>query len=292
MSETEHRPEWLKKPRRLSEAVMATRRAVKNLELHTVCQSARCPNISECFCAGNATFLILGDRCTRDCAFCAVDHGSPGEPDPEEGRRIVRYLEDTSTRFAVITSVTRDDLADGGAAHFERVVHDIKKSLPGVGIELLVPDFRGRADLIARVAGLPVEVFGHNLETVSRLYSRVRRGAGYDRSLELLRQAGALLPAGRLLKSGIMLGLGEEPEDLEVLFADLAACGVEILTMGQYLRPAPKNSPVRRYYRPEEFEELKRRAEARGICTVVAGPYVRSSYLAEEHYLSTLRKSV
>jgi len=292
LSESEVRPEWLKKRQPLSEAVMATRRAVKNLGLHTVCQSARCPNISECFCSGNATFLILGDHCTRNCAFCAVEHGKPSSPDPEEGKKIVRYIEGAGTRYAVITSVTRDDLEDGGAAHFERVVRDIKNSLPEVGIELLVPDFHGRADLITRIAALPIQVFGHNLETVSSLYPRIRAGAGYERSLELLRTAAAVLPPDRLLKSGIMLGLGESRGDLEVLFDDLAACGVRILTMGQYLRPTRENTTVSRYYHPDEFAELKSLAEAREITTVVAAPYVRSSYLAEEHYLATLRKSV
>jgi lipoic acid synthetase len=292
LSENEVRPLWLRKGNRLSEEVLATRRSVKSLGLHTVCQSARCPNVSECFCAGNATFLILGDRCTRDCAFCAVGHGSPADPDPDEGKKIARYIKSTRTRFAVITSVTRDDLGDGGAAHFERVVNDIKKALPDVSIELLVPDFSGKSIPIARVAGLPIEVFGHNLETVPRLYPHIRRGADYTRSLDLLRQAASLLPAGRLLKTGIMLGLGEEPDDLDMLFADVAACGVDILTLGQYLRPGQDNTPVRRYYHPEEFAELKTRAEAQGITTVVAGPYVRSSYLAEEHYLSTLGKSV
>jgi lipoic acid synthetase len=292
LSENEVRPGWLRKEKRLSPEVLATRRKVKTLGLHTVCQSARCPNVGECFCSGNATFLILGERCTRDCAFCAVDHGSPGAPDPEEGRKIAAYIEAAGTRFAVITSVTRDDLADGGAGHFERVVRDIRSRLPKLGIELLVPDFKGRPDLIARVAGLPIEVFGHNLETVPRLYAQIRRGADYARSLTLLRRAAAVLPAGRLLKTGIMLGLGEKPEDLDPLFADLVTCGVDILTMGQYLRPTQKNSPVRRYYHPDEFAALKSRAEKQGIPTVVAGPYVRSSYLAEEHYLSTLRKSV
>jgi lipoic acid synthetase len=281
------RPAWLRKPLRLSPEVLRLRREIGGLGLATVCESARCPNLGECYCAGIATFLILGELCTRDCAFCAIGHGPPGGPDPAEGTRIAAFIRSHSIRFAVLTSVTRDDLEDGGAEHFERVVRDIRGQLPAVGLELLVPDFRGRAGPVERVAGLPIQVFAHNMETVRELYPRVRRGADYERSLEVLRRAVRSRTPGLRVKSGIMVGLGEQPGQLEELFADLAAAGAQILTIGQYLRPTGFNAPVIRYYNPEEFEHLRALAAARGIPTVVAGPYVRSSYLAEQAFLAS-----
>lgn len=278
------KPDWLRKPLRLSPEVLRLRREIGNLGLATVCESARCPNLGECYCAGIATFLILGELCTRDCAFCAVGHGPPTEPDADEGVRIARFISAHCLRFAVITSVTRDDLEDGGAGHFARVVGDIRDRVPGVGLELLVPDFRGRPGAVEAVARLPVQVFAHNLETVRELYPRVRRGADYDRSLEVLRTAGRVRTPRVRLKSGIMVGLGEEPDQLERLFQDLAAAGTQILTIGQYLRPTGDNAHVIRYYKPEEFERLRNLAAGRGIRTVVAGPYVRSSYLAEQTF--------
>ena len=278
------RPPWLRKKKRLSAEVLQTLREIDHLGLHTVCESARCPNLGECYQCGNATFLILGDRCTRNCAFCAVDHGSAAVPDPEEGVKIARYVRMAGIRFAVITSVTRDDLSDGGAGHFVRVVEDIRSRVPQIGLELLVPDFGGRQESIRDVAGLPVEVFAHNVETVPALYSHVRGGADYRRSLELLGLAAQVRRPGVRLKSGIMVGLGETAAQLEGLFADLAAASVEILTIGQYLIPSQKNTPVVRYYKPEEFDELKIRAENQGIPYVLAGPYVRSSYLAERAF--------
>jgi lipoic acid synthetase len=278
------RPEWLRKQKRLSSEVLQTLREIDHLGLHTVCESARCPNLGECYQRGNATFLILGDRCTRNCGFCAVEHGPPLPPDREEGRKIARYIEVAEIRFAVITSVTRDDLPDGGAAHFVRVVRDIRASHPAVGLELLVPDFQGRQESIETVAGTSIQVFAHNVETVQGLYHRVRAGADYRRSLELLRLAGAAKGPKVKLKSGIMVGLGESGEELRRLFADLAVAGVQILTIGQYLIPSKKNNPVVRYYKPEEFDALKVQAEHEGIPCVLAGPYVRSSYLAEQAF--------
>ena len=283
MSSTQ-RPYWLRKVQRLSPEVLETRRKLGALGLHTVCESARCPNLGECYCAGVATFLILGERCTRACAFCAVEHGAPREPDPLEGARIARYIRERSIRYAVITSVTRDDLADGGAAHFVRVAGDIRAELPEVGLELLVPDFRGLTAAVEAVAGLPIQVLAHNMETVRELYPRVRRGADYERSLSVLRAAGRSLRPEARLKSGIMVGLGESQPELERLFADLAGCGVDILTIGQYLRPTRVNEPVVRYYNPEEYERLRLMAVERGIRAVVAGPYVRSSYQAEQAF--------
>jgi lipoic acid synthetase len=281
------RPEWLRKVQHLSPEVLKTRREIGALGLRTVCQSARCPNLGECYCAGVATFLILGDRCTRGCAFCAVEHGSAGEPDPREGTAIAGYIRKRSIRFAVITSVTRDDLADGGASHFVRVTMDIRAQLPLVGLELLVPDFRGLLSSVEAVAGLPIQVFAHNVETVPELYPRIRKGADYRRSLAVLQAAGRTLRPEARLKSGIMVGLGESLEQLEMLFGDLAGCGVDILTIGQYLQPTRVNEPVIRYYNPEEYERLRLMAGGLGIRTVVAGPYVRSSYLAEQAFVAS-----
>ena len=260
------RPDWLRKPLRLGPEVLKIRREIGSLGLATVCESARCPNLGECYCAGIATFLILGERCTRDCAFCAVGAWPAGASRiPRKGSGSPASSRAHSLRFAVITSVTRDDLEDGGAGHFARVVGDIRRELPRVGLELLVPDFRGRPGTVEAVARLPVQVFAHNLETVRELYPQVRSGADYDRSLQVLRRAAAARAPGVRLKSGIMVGLGERPEQLEGLFADLAAAGVQILTIGQYLRPTGFNAPVIRYYKPEEFEHLRTLAAGRGI---------------------------
>jgi len=286
------RPAWLRKEMKLSPEVLQTLREIDNLGLHTVCESARCPNLGECYQRGNATFLILGEHCTRNCGFCAVDHAPPTPPDPEEGLKIARYIRAARIRFAVITSVTRDDLNDGGAGHFCRVVGDLRARGPGLGLELLVPDFQGRRESVGAVAALPVQVFAHNVETVQSLYRHVRQGADYRRSLEVLRLAARVRRAGVQLKSGIMVGLGESREQLDGLFADLAGVGVEILTIGQYLIPSKKNNPVVRYYNPEEFDELKVRAENKGIPYVLAGPYVRSSYLAEKAFRESRQKRV
>ncbi len=288
------RPPWLRKQKNLTPEVMRTRRQIDGLGLHTVCESARCPNLGECFACGNAAFLILGDHCTRDCAFCAVEHGAPQPPDVQEGQKIADYVRANTIRYAVLTSVTRDDLPDGGAAHFRRVVEDLKRLVPSLQIELLVPDFQGRRESIEAVVKLPIEVFAHNIETVRELYRRVRRGANYQRSLQVLRIAAALRnkQESPRIKSGIMVGLGETEDQLQRLFTDLAAVPVEILTIGQYLQPSKFNAPVHRYYEPDEYELLRERAVACGIRHVVAGPYVRSSYLAEQAYRGSLEKSV
>jgi lipoic acid synthetase len=277
---------------------MRTRRIIGGLGLHTVCESARCPNLGECYACGNATFLILGDQCTRGCAFCAVDHGHPRPPDQEEGKKIADYVRSNGIRFAVLTSVTRDDLPDGGASHFVRVVEDLKKLVPSLQIELLVPDFAGHRGMIEWVVGLPIEVFAHNVETIEEQYQRVRSGADYRRSLDVLntaaqsRNSGSGQSASPHIKTGIMVGLGETDEQLQRLFSDLAAVSVEILTIGQYLQPSKFNAPVHRYYNPDEYELLRETAVACGIRHVVAGPYVRSSYLAEQAYRGSLQKNV
>lgn len=279
------RPEWLRKKKSLTPEVLRTRRRIEGLGLRTVCESAQCPNLGECYACGNATFLIMGGHCTRDCRFCAVEGGSPEPLDSVEGQKIARYIAAAGIRYAVITSVTRDDLPDGGAAHFASVVAELRGRLPALRIELLVPDFRGSPEAIRQVAGLPIEVFGHNLETVEELYGRVRPSADYARSLAVLRLAGAARRPGVLLKTGIMVGLGESEEALARLFGDLAAAGVQILTIGQYLQPSKFNIPVDRYYKPEEYDRLREMALTAGVARVVAAPYVRSSYLAEQAYL-------
>jgi len=284
MSGVTRRPAWLRKETLLTPQVIAHRERIARLGLHTVCQSARCPNLSECFQAGIATFLVLGDRCTRDCAFCAIGHGPAAAPDPGEGERIAGHMRAGGIRYAVITSVTRDDLADGGAAHFASVVAAVRAALPDAGLELLVPDFGGNPSAIELAVDLPIQVFAHNLETVPTLYPRARRGAEYRRSLAVLERAAARRRPGTRIKTGVMVGLGERREELERLFADAAGAGVEIVTIGQYLRPSWRNLPVDRYVTPAEFAELGAIARARGIAVAVAGPYVRSSYLAEQAF--------
>jgi lipoic acid synthetase len=289
------RPAWLRKETLLTPEVIAHREGIARLGLHTVCVSARCPNLSECFQAGNATFLILGDRCTRDCAFCAIGHGPAAAPDPEEGERIASHMRAGGIRYAVITSVTRDDLPDGGAAHFASVAAAIRAALPDAGLELLVPDFLGNPAAIEMAVDLPIQVFAHNLETVPSLYPRARRGADYRRSLGVLERGPARRRPGTRIKTGVMVGLGERREELERLFADAAGAGVEIVTIGQYLRPSWANLPVERYPAPAEFAELGALARAHGIAVAVSGPYVRSSYLAERAFadaLAAVEKSV
>ncbi len=275
------RPSWLRKNKPITPDVLEQKRRITRSGLHTVCESARCPNLSECFASGNATFLILGELCTRDCGFCAVRHGAPSPPDPQEGARIASCMREAGVRYAVITSVTRDDLPDGGAEHFARVVRDVKRELPEAGLELLVPDFMGDPAAVDLLMELPIEVFGHNVETVESLYSKVRRGAQYARSLEVLRRAAEKPPRRALVKSGVMVGLGETREELRSLFSDLVGVGVDMLTIGQYLQPEKERVPVSRYVQPEEFEELAELARSRGIPEVFSGPFVRSSYLAE-----------
>ncbi len=281
MSGAPRRPSWLRKDQRQDGEVMAQRRRIAGLGLHTVCQSARCPNLAECYTAGNATFLILGDHCTRSCAFCAVGRGAPEAPDPAEGARIAEHMRGGGIRYAVITSVTRDDLPDGGASHFAAVVAAVRAVLPEVGLELLVPDFRGAMEAVDLTAALPVQVWGHNLETVASLYGTARRGADYRRSLAVLERAASRRSPDLRVKTGVMVGLGERREELERLFVEAAGAGVDILTIGQYLRPSWDRLPVARYLAPAEFDELSAAARAAGIEVVVAGPYVRSSYLAE-----------
>ncbi|NOY08921.1 MAG: lipoyl synthase [Spirochaetes bacterium] len=282
------KPEWLRKKKTLSPEVIETKRKIKGLGLYTVCEAASCPNISECFLRGTASFMILGRYCTRNCAFCDVRHGIPTDIDNEEGIRIAAYIREMDIRYAVITSVTRDDLPDGGASHFAHVVEDIKKSVPQVTIELLVPDFNGSHSSVAEVMNTGIGVFSHNLETVPRMYPDVRAGADYFRSLEILEYAKSIGKTNILIKSGIMTGLGETADELDMIFKDIASAGVDILTIGQYLQPSKENLHVSRYVSPDEFEKLKLNAKKRGIPVIIAGPYIRSSYMAEEAYLQCI----
>jgi lipoic acid synthetase len=281
MTERRH-PPWLKVRAPGGPAYAQTRAAVKELGLHTVCEEARCPNIGECWGHGTATFMLLGDVCTRNCGFCAVAHGRPLAVDPAEPLRVAAAVARLGLRHVVVTSVDRDDLPDGGAGHFAASARAIKGLRPACRVEVLVPDFRGDLTAVATVAGSPIDVFNHNVETVPRLYRRVRPGARYPRSLSLLEAAKRARP-GLLTKAGLMLGLGESEDEVLSVFDDLRGAGCDVLTLGQYLRPSARHLPVERYVPPEEFAVLRARALARGFRHVEAGPLVRSSYHAWAH---------
>ncbi len=275
-------PPWLKVRAPGGPGFAETMATVRELGLHTVCQEARCPNIGECWGHRTATFMLLGDTCTRNCGFCAVTHGRPLAVDPAEPLRVASAVARLGLRHVVVTSVNRDDLADGGAAHFAATAGAIKRLLPGCRVEVLVPDFQGNLASVAEVVVSPIDVFNHNLETVPRLYRRVRAGARYARSLAVLEAA----HRGRerlLTKTGLMLGLGETQEELASVFRDLRSIGCDILTLGQYLRPSGEHLPVERYVPPEEFTALGAEALALGFRHVEAGPLVRSSYHAWSH---------
>jgi lipoic acid synthetase len=258
-------------------------RLLHGLGVGTVCEAARCPNRGECLGAGTATFLILGGVCTRRCGFCAVAQGTPAACDPGEPAAVAEAVRSLGLAYAVVTSVTRDDLPDGGASAFAATIGAVRACRPGTPVEVLVPDFAGAAGALEQVLAAGPAVLGHNIETVPRLYPRVRPGAAYERSLALLRRARELAP--RLpVKSGIMVGLGEEPEEVAAVLRDLAAAGCAALTIGQYLQPGRTRLPVARYLRPEEFAALAEAARAAGIAHVAAGPLVRSSYRAQEAY--------
>lgn len=275
------KPRWLKKGLPPGPEYERVRRILKSQNLHTVCQEARCPNLWECFSRHTATFMILGNRCTRNCRFCAVTHGEPEAPDPGEPRRIAETAFSMGLCHVVVTSVTRDDLPDGGAAHFAATVYAIRERLPEATVEVLVPDFRGDSDALRTVTASRPDVFNHNVETVERLYPAFRPGAGYDRSLELLRRVKEF-DESLVIKSGLMLGLGETAEELTATLRDLRTARCDILTLGQYLQPTAANLPVGRYVPPEEFDAWKERALEMGFRAVASGPHVRSSYHAGE----------
>ena len=278
-------PEWLiNEVRRAkrgtgAETVAQTRDLLDRLHLPTVCDSARCPNRGECFSHHTATFLILGDICTRGCAFCAVKKGKPSSLEADEPQRLARAVAELGLRHVVITSVTRDDLPDGGAAHYARVVAALGQHCPGVRVELLVPDFAGSREALATVLASKPDILAHNLETVPRLYPQVRRGADYRLSLTVLEQAKELSPK-IITKSGLMLGLGEESPEVEAVLRDLRQVACDMLTLGQYLFPSLHHVPVARYVDPDEFASRQRQALDLGFKSVAAGPLVRSSYKA------------
>jgi len=260
---------------------MELKRLVRGLRLHTVCESAACPNIGECWNHRTATFMILGNYCTRRCGFCAVQKGAPLAVDPDEPRRVAEACEHLGLRHAVITSVNRDDLKDGGAAHFAAVIRAIRERIPGCRVEVLVPDFQGSREAMRTVMDAEPDVLNHNIETVPRLYREVRFGARYERSLEMLEYAAALRPEIPT-KSGLMVGLGETDEEVLAVLEDLRRHRVRIVTIGQYLRPTLQHLPVLRYVTPGQFDEYRRAALALGFEHVESGPFVRSSYHAAD----------
>ncbi len=284
----EPRPEWLRIRLATPASYHKVRELVDRLNLHTVCQEARCPNIYECWGEhGTATFMILGDVCTRRCGFCAVTSGRPqAGVDPEEPAHVAEAVRVMGLRHAVITSVDRDDLRDGGAGHFARVIRSIHEQNSGTAVEVLTPDFRGVPDALDIVLGAAPEVFSHNMETVPRLYREARPGSRYDRSLALLAEASRRRDEGEYagrVKTGIMVGLGEKPEEVHGTIREIRGAGVEILTVGQYLQPTAKHLPVDRWVHPDEFAGYRELALSIGFAHCEAGPLVRSSYHAHEH---------
>ena len=278
----ERKPPWLRARVPSGAAYFRTRSILSELRLTTVCQEALCPNLGECWAHSTATFMLMGESCTRSCGFCAVKHGAPQRLDALEPARVATAAARLGLRHVVVTSVNRDDLPDGGASHFAATARAIKDRTPDCAVELLVPDFRGDERSLQVVVDSPIDVLDHNTETVPRLYPTVRPGSKYERSLELLARA-KRMRAELLVKSGVMAGLGETDEELCQVFADLRAAGCDILTVGQYLRPTREHLPVRRFVSPDEFARLRARALAMGFHHVEAGPLVRSSYHAWQH---------
>ena len=277
------KPAWLHKRLPSNCIVPTLEREFDELNIHTICREAWCPNQGECFSKGLATFLILGNRCTRNCRFCAVKHATPLPPDPDEPVRLALEIKKLGLKFAVITSVTRDDLPDGGAGHFSETIVAIRQNCPGVGVEVLIPDFLGDSASLSYVTKALPEVLNHNIETVPRLYPSVRPQANYSRSLTVLRKAKQTNPQ-LLTKSGIMLGLGEIESEVRQAMSDLLANGCDILTLGQYLCPSDQHYPVADYISPEVFKMYETVGLEMGFASVSAGPFVRSSYMAKQHY--------
>jgi lipoic acid synthetase len=281
LRETQGRkPAWLKVRAPGGPNYMRLKALMRERNLHTVCEEARCPNIGECWEERTATFMILGEVCTRRCGFCAVSHGRPTWEDRDEPERVGRTVAEMELHHVVVTSVNRDDLADGGAGVFARTIQAIRGAAPGCRVEVLIPDFQGAAPALAAVLEARPDVLSHNIETVPRLYREVRPGSRYERSLEVLARA-HVHPTAPLTKSGMMLGLGETLDEARATMADLRAAGVQLLTLGQYLRPSPRHLPVARYVPPEEFRALAADGRLLGFRHVEAGPLVRSSYHAK-----------
>ena len=275
------RPAWIRARAPQGPVYERLQGLIRGLELHTVCEEAHCPNLGECWSRGTATFMILGDVCTRACGFCAVRTGRPaGPPDVDEPRRVADAVARMGLRHAVVTSVNRDDQADGGAGIFAATIAEIRARVPACAVEVLIPDFKGKWEALGIVLRARPDVLNHNVETVPRLYRQARPGASVTRSLELLKRA---KDAGLLAKSGIMVGLGEEWPEIEETIEAIRTSGTDVLTVGQYLRPSPQHLPVRRYYTPEEFGSIRTFALRQGFAYVESGPLVRSSYHAESH---------
>ena len=274
------KPAWLKVRAPGGPKYLRLKGLMREWNLHSVCEEAHCPNIGECWEDLTATFMILGDVCTRNCGYCAVTHGRPQWEDREEPERVGRAVGELALEHVVITSVNRDDLADGGAAHFAATVGAIRRHAPGCRVELLIPDLQGNADALDTVITAGPDILNHNTETVPRLYKVARHGGRYERTLDLFRRARRVAP-GLLTKSGIILGLGEERDELMATLRDLREADVNILTLGQYLRPSAQHLPVARYYHPDEFRELGEIGRALGFAHVESGPLVRSSYHAK-----------
>ena len=273
---------------RVTPAVVRMQRLLRGLELHSVCEEARCPNLARCFGRATVTFMLLGDVCTRACRFCNVRTGRPEPPDPDEPGRVAEAVAALRLAHVVLTSVNRDDLPDQGSVQFAGAVRAVRERAPQTTLEVLTPDFRGDATCIGRVADARPDVYNHNVETVPRLYRRVRPGAVFRRSVELLEVVKRRHP-GMLTKSGLMLGLGEERSEVVQVLCDLRSSGVDAVTLGQYLRPTLRHVPVERYLDPEEFEDLREKAQALGFSHVASGPLVRSSFRADEA-LGVLRR--
>ncbi len=279
-NDIERRPEWLKVRAPGGETYANVKTMMRSKTLHTVCEEARCPNISECWNAGTATFMILGDTCTRSCGFCAVKTGRPLVLDKEEPRRVAEAVQSMNLKHAVITSVNRDELPDGGSIIFAETIKAVREVNPGITIEVLIPDFKGKMESLQRIIEARPDVLNHNTETVPRLYRRVRPQAKYEWTLGLLAEA---KKQGSRTKTGIMLGLGETREELLKVMQDLCDINVDVLTLGQYLQPTKAHLPVERFVHPDEFAELKQLGEEMGFGWVESGPLVRSSYHAERH---------
>lgn len=276
------KPDWIRVKLTGNEAVVHIKKTLRKNQLHSVCEEAACPNLNECFSLGTATFMIMGDLCTRRCPFCDVAHGKPSPLDVNEPINLASTIKQLALKYAVITSVNRDDLRDGGASHFCACVKAIREQSPATKIEVLVPDFRGRLTVALEfLQSSPVDIFNHNLETIPRLYRQVRPGANYQHSLDLLKAHHEILPATPT-KSGLMLGIGETQEEVLAVMRDLRECQCSILTLGQYLQPSTDHLAVQRYITPEEFDKYAILAKQMGFKQVASGPMVRSSYHADE----------
>ena len=275
-------PDWVKVRAPGSPNYLRLKRILRDHDLHTVCEEARCPNIGECWGHNTATFLILGDICTRGCRFCAISKGKPTLLDPEEPRNVGLVVKDLGLEHIVVTSVDRDDLLDGGSAHFAKTVFWIKSLNPGIRVEVLIPDFKGDHRALETVVRSGIHVLNHNIETVPRLYKKVRPGSVYQRSLDVLKAAKAMRQ-DVLTKSGLMLGVGESLDEVMTSLRDLRAANCDIVTIGQYLQPSTAQLPVERYVTPDEFQQLKIQAQTLGFRHVESGPLVRSSYHAWSH---------